>query len=54
MPSHVDPALVWLYQRAVICQTFPAYRLEELQDAPIVDILRAVELIGLARQVENA
>ena len=26
--NDVDPRLVWLYQRAVICQTFPAYTLE--------------------------
>ena len=38
-------ALVSLYQRARICRTFPAYRLHELHDLPVAELLRAIELL---------
>lgn len=42
------PRLRWLYTRAVICQRFPAYKLEDVDDAPIVDLLQALELLNTA------
>jgi hypothetical protein len=43
-----DPRDVGLYQRARICQRFPAYTLRGLRDEPAGEIMRAIELIALA------
>jgi hypothetical protein len=53
-PAKVSPRLVSLYQRAQICQTFPAYRLEELKTLPAVEILQAMEMLSLVRQAQQA
>ena len=42
--------LVSLYQRARICRTFPAYRLHELRDMPMVELLWAMELLDAERR----
>jgi hypothetical protein len=43
----------WLYQRALICQRFPAYKLEDLRGAPAVEIMRAMALLDLAAQAQQ-
>ncbi len=53
MHAEPDPRLVGLYQRAVICQTFPAYKLHEVRDAPARELLQALELIDLARKAQS-
>lgn len=51
MQAHPDPRMVLLYQRAMICQTFPAYKLSDLgRDAPALEIMQALELMALARK----
>jgi hypothetical protein len=49
--ERVDPALVALYQRAVVCRWFPAYKLEDLTNTPAIEILRAIRLLTIADQV---
>lgn len=49
MQNAVDGRLVTLYERAVICTTFPAYKLEDLDGAPVGDLLQALELLNTAR-----
>lgn len=51
--SSVSPRLASLYQRAQICQTFPAYKLEDLDHLPVRDLLQAMELLSIARQVKG-
>ena len=53
MHNQVNPRLAGLYQRAVICQTFPAYKLEDLDDAPLGELMQALELLTTARQVQT-
>lgn len=43
----------WLYQRALVCRTFPAYKLHELRDGSAVEILRAMHLLDLAAQAQS-
>jgi hypothetical protein len=55
---HAQPNghLVELYRCAAICQTFPAYRLQEIRELPpreLRDLLHATELLHLARQVQS-
>lgn len=50
MKAQPDPADVWLYQKALICKSFPAYKLEELDTVPIVPIMQAMQLLNLAQQ----
>ena len=49
MQSHPDARDVWLYQRALICKAFPAYKLHELDDIPIMPIMQAMQLLSEAR-----
>lgn len=49
-----DPRLVGLYWRAQVCQVFPAYKLHELRDLPAGDIMQAMQLLDIARQVQEA
>jgi len=42
-----------LYQRAVICRTFPAYKLEDLEHVSLVPLLRAMQLLDVADKVRN-
>lgn len=49
-----DPADVALYRRAVVCQAFPAYRLDELRHTRADEPLRALELLKLARDIQAA
>lgn len=51
--AQASPRLKSLYYRARICQTFPAYRLDELERMPIRDLLQAMELLSIARQVNS-
>lgn len=45
---------IWLYQRAIICKTFPAYKLEDLKrETKIVEIMRAMELLNIAQKALN-
>lgn len=47
--------VVLLYQRAIICQRFPAYKLSDLgREAPAAELLRALALLDLAQQAQNA
>lgn len=50
MHNQVNPRLTWLYTRAVICQAFPAYKLSDLEDEPLPDLLQALELLDIARK----
>jgi hypothetical protein len=52
--THPDPHLVSLYRRARVCETFSAYRLDELTHVNGVEILKALELLGIAREVAQA
>lgn len=52
MRANPDPRMVGLYNRARICQTFPAYKLHELRDVPAAEILQAMRLLSLAAQVQ--
>ena len=53
MDSEVDPELIAIYNRAVICKTFPAYTLESLKDTPARDVLIAMELLSTAAKVNQ-
>lgn len=46
-------ALQMLYTRARICETFPAYKLSELQVEPAGELLQALHLLALARKVQS-
>lgn len=52
---HADPPprLVWLYQRALICQTFPAYRLDEIRGRTLIELTQAMKLIDTVRQIHQ-
>ncbi len=56
----VSAALVrqqWLFQAALICQKFPAYRLADVQQMPgsqVRDLLLAIQLISVAREVNES
>ena len=39
---------MWLYQKAQICKMFPAYKLSDLDDVPIIPIMQALELMATA------
>lgn len=45
------PELQWLYQAANIMRAFPAYKLEDLDGAPVAELLQALELIETAAKV---
>jgi len=53
MPSAADPRLVNLYTRAMICQTFPAYKLHELRDTPATELLLAMKLMETANKARS-
>ncbi len=53
MHANPSPRLVMLYQRAVICRMFPAYRLEDLEHISLVPLLRAIQLLNVADKVRN-
>lgn len=56
MPSSPPPRLVWLYQAALVCQLFPAYRLEDIMEMPgsqLRDLLTAAKLLDIARTVNG-
>ena len=53
MAASPNPRHVALYRRAIICQTFPAYKLSDLDDAPARDLLLATELLALARKAQT-
>jgi hypothetical protein len=54
MHAEPNPADVVLYQRAVICQTFPAYKLSDLDHESAPMLLRALELLNTARKVQSS
>lgn len=54
MPNRVDPALVFLYHRAVICKTFPAYTLESAREASARELLLAMQLLRAADQFHQS
>ena len=54
MHSIPNPRLVALYQRAVICQAFPAYKLHEVKGLPAREILQAMQLLKLAREAQSS
>ncbi len=53
MQANPDPRLVALYRRAVVCQTFPAYRLDDLTHLKAIPILQAMQLLDVARKVQS-
>lgn len=58
MGMHADPSpdLVLLFQAAAICKEFPTYRLSDvltLRGQALIDVLRAVELLGLVRKLHS-
>lgn len=53
MHANPRPRDVHLYQRALVCKEFPAYKLHELRDTPAADLVRALKLLELARQVHS-
>lgn len=52
--TKVSPKLIALYRRAQVCETFSAYRLNELTSLPAVEILQAMELLGVAREIAQS
>jgi hypothetical protein len=36
------------------CRTFPAYKLNDLDGEERLDVMKALELLGLARETEEA
>jgi hypothetical protein len=54
MHAEPNPADVALYQRAVICTTFPAYKLSDLDHESAPTLLRALELLNTARKVQSS
>jgi len=50
MHASPDPRLVALYHRAVVCRTFPAYRLDDKMPR---ELLWAIELLGVASEVQG-
>jgi hypothetical protein len=53
MPNSVSPRTVSIYQRALICRAFPAYKMHELEQVPIADLLWAMELLATAHKVNS-
>ena len=53
MHHNCPPELVMLYTKVVICQAFPAYKLSELDGEPAGELLQALRLLDLARQVHQ-
>lgn len=53
MPNQVNPELAGIYQRALICKTFPAYRLDELKRTPARDLVMAMELLETVRKLAS-
>ena len=53
LPSAVDPGLIHLYNRAILCKAFPAYTLESARFANARDVWRALEMLNLASKVES-
>jgi len=51
---HASPPsrLVWLYQRAALCQAFPAYRLDEIRGQTLIDLMQAARLLDTVRKVQ--
>ncbi len=54
MDASPDPCLVGLYERAQICQIFPAYKLEELRAMPARELRFAMQLLNRAEEVRRA
>lgn len=53
MHANVNPRLAHLYQRAIICKTFPAYRLDELRTLPAAEIMQAMTLLDMAQKAQS-
>ncbi len=53
MHANPPPHLVWLYQRAALCQQFPAYRMEEIRGQTLIDLMQAARLIDTVRKVQS-
>lgn len=53
MHHSVDPELVHLYNRAIVCKTFPAYTLETARAAPARDLHVAMALLDLAAKAQT-
>lgn len=52
MHANPSPRLKALYQRALVCRTFPAYRLSDLGPGePASEILQAMQLLDIATKV---
>jgi len=53
MHANPSPHWVWLYRRAVICQAFPAYKLDELRGRTLIELMQAMRLIDTVRKVNS-
>ena len=53
MHASPPPELVWLYQRARLCQQFPAYRLDEIRGRTLIELMQASRLLDTVRQVHS-
>lgn len=53
MPNAVDPGLVHLYNRAMVCKAFPAYTLETARHANARDVYMALEMLDVAAKVQG-
>ena len=54
MKAAPPPELTWLYQAALLCKEFPAYRLEDVLNMPgsqLRRLMTAVKLVETARTV---
>ncbi len=55
-PEEDNPAswqLADLYQRALICKTFPAYKLSDIDGLKYTEIMWAMRLLDVAQQAES-
>lgn len=53
VPNAVDPGLVHLYNRAMVCKAFPAYTLESARHANARDVWLALEMLDVAAKVQS-
>ena len=53
VPNTVQPELVHLYNRAMVCKAFPAYTLESARHANARDVWLALEMLDVAAKVQG-
>ena len=53
VPNTVQPELVHLYNRAMVCKAFPEYTLESARHANARDVWLALEMLDVAAKVQG-